>query len=100
VQYLSRSSPYMISADDVYLTSGCAQAIKIIYSVLASHMVPTSSSKANCESPSMSWKRGTLISYLRKTGRLTLTEPCGNVYTYEHLPKVSATKGPFDRALK
>ncbi|CAO2147002.1 unnamed protein product [Urochloa humidicola] len=34
-KHLSRDLPYELSPDDVYLTSGCAQAIEIICSVLA-----------------------------------------------------------------
>ncbi|OEL25529.1 Nicotianamine aminotransferase A [Dichanthelium oligosanthes] len=34
-QYLSRDLPYDLPADDVYLTSGCTQAIEILCSVLA-----------------------------------------------------------------
>lgn len=35
-EYISRDLPYQLSPDDVYLTSGCAQAMEIILTVLAS----------------------------------------------------------------
>ncbi|KAE8768991.1 putative aminotransferase TAT2 [Hordeum vulgare] len=34
-EYLSRDLPYELSPDDIYLTSGCVQAIEIMISVLA-----------------------------------------------------------------
>ena len=36
-QSLSRDLPYELSSDDVYLTSGCAQAIEVVCSALARH---------------------------------------------------------------
>nr|CAB3490020.1 unnamed protein product [Digitaria exilis] len=115
-QYLSRDLPYELSADDVYLTSGCAQAIEIVCSVLARHgannillprpgylfyearavfngmearyfdLVPDRGWEIDLDSLQALADRNTVAMVIVNPGN-----PCGNVYTYEHLAKVADT---------
>nr|CAB3491760.1 unnamed protein product [Digitaria exilis] len=115
-QYLSRDLPYELSADDVYLTSGCAQAIEIVCSVLARHgannillprpgylfyearavfngmearyfdLVPDRGWEVDLDSLQAIADGNTVAMVIVNPGN-----PCGNVYTYEHLAKVADT---------
>ncbi|XP_062197170.1 nicotianamine aminotransferase 1-like [Phragmites australis] len=114
-QYLSRDLPYELSANDVYLTSGCTQAIEIICSVLArpganillprpGYMFYEARSVFNGMEaryfnllPDKGWEvdlddlqaladKNTVAMVIVNPGN-----PCGNVYTYEHLAKIAET---------
>ncbi|GJN40472.1 hypothetical protein PR202_gb29687 [Eleusine coracana subsp. coracana] len=80
--YLSRDLPNKLSPDNVYLTSGCAQAIEIICSVLArpEWEVDIAGVQALAD-------KNTIAMVIVNPGN-----PCGNVYTNEHLAKASAAK--------
>ncbi|RCV38521.1 hypothetical protein SETIT_8G149600v2 [Setaria italica] len=112
-QYLSRDLPYELSADDVYLTSGCTQAIEIVCSVLARHganvllprpgylfyearavlngmearyfdLVAERGWEVDLDGVQALADRNTVAMVIVNPGN-----PCGNVYTYEHLAKVA-----------
>ncbi|CAL4984126.1 unnamed protein product [Urochloa decumbens] len=114
-QYLSRDLPYELSADDVYLTSGCAQAIEVVCSALARHganillprpgylfyharavfngmevryfdLVPERGWEVDLDSLQALADRNTVAMVIVNPGN-----PCGNVYTHEHLGKVAET---------
>ncbi|XP_062183211.1 nicotianamine aminotransferase 1-like [Phragmites australis] len=114
-QYLSRNLPYELSADDVYLSSGCAQAIEIICSVLARpganillprpgylfykaraifngmevryfDLVPDRGWEVDLDGLQALADKNTVAMVIVNPGN-----PCGNVYTYEHLAKIAET---------
>ncbi|CAD6256735.1 unnamed protein product [Miscanthus lutarioriparius] len=114
-QYLSHDLPYALSPDDVYLTSGCAQAIKIICSVLARpganilvprpgylfyearavfngmearyfDLLPEKDWEVDIDGVQALADKNTVAMVIVNPGN-----PCGNVYTYEHLAKVADT---------
>ena len=113
-QYLSRDLPYELSANDVYLTSGCAQAIEVVCSALARHganillprpgylfyearavfngmearyfdLVPERGWEVDLDGLQALADGNTVAMVIVNPGN-----PCGNVYTYEHLGKASA----------
>ncbi|WVZ51252.1 hypothetical protein U9M48_002412 [Paspalum notatum var. saurae] len=115
-QYLSRDLPYELSADDVYLTSGCAQAIEIISSVLARpganilfprpgylfyearaafngmeaqyfDLVPDRGWEVDIDNLRAVADKNTVAMVIVNPGN-----PCGNVYTYEHLAKAETAR--------
>ncbi|GJN04632.1 hypothetical protein PR202_ga22196 [Eleusine coracana subsp. coracana] len=114
--YLSRDLPNKLSPDDVYLTSGCAQAIEIICSVLARpganillprpgylfyearavfngmearyfDLLPEKDWEVDIAGVQALADKNTIAMVIVNPGN-----PCGNVYTYEHLAKASAAK--------
>ncbi|XP_044955762.1 nicotianamine aminotransferase 1-like isoform X2 [Hordeum vulgare subsp. vulgare] len=118
-RHLSLDLPYELSPDDVYLTSGCCQAIEIVCSVLAGrpgaassnillprpgylfyearaafngmearyfHLLPDSDWEADLDAVEALADRNTVAMVLVNPGN-----PCGNVYTYDHLAKVAET---------
>ncbi|CAO2149220.1 unnamed protein product [Urochloa humidicola] len=112
-QYLSRDLPYELSPDDVFLTSGCAQAIEVVCSVIARpganillprpgylfyearavfngmearyfDLVPERGWEVDLDGLQEIADRNTVAMVIVNPGN-----PCGNVYTYEHLAKVA-----------
>ena len=110
--YLSRDLPYALSPDDVYLTTGCKQAIEIVLTVLdrpgANILFPRPYYpfyEAYAESkhlevrhfdlnPEKGWEvdlqsvealadENTVAIVILNPGN-----PCGSVYTHQHLKKV------------
>ncbi|KAI3859307.1 hypothetical protein MKW98_007688 [Papaver atlanticum] len=114
-EYLSRDLPYTLSADDVCLTSGCRQAIEVIISVLsypgANILIPkpgyphydACASANNLEIrhfdliPEKAWEIDLeAVEDLADENTVAIVvinpgNPCGNVYSYEHLKKVAET---------
>ncbi|KAJ0052418.1 hypothetical protein Pint_02312 [Pistacia integerrima] len=113
--YLNRDLPYTLSPDDVYLTLGCKQAITVILSVLlrpgANILLPrpgwpyyeTFTRQNNVEArlfdllPEKGWEvdldavealadKNTVAMVIINPGN-----PCGNVFTYQHLQKIAET---------
>ncbi|KAL6654103.1 hypothetical protein ACP70R_007568 [Stipagrostis hirtigluma subsp. patula] len=114
-QFLSRDLPYKLSADDVFLTSGCTQSIETICSVLARpganiliprpgfllhearavfngmearyfNLVPDRGWEVDLDGLQALADKNTVAMVIVNPGN-----PCGNVYTYEHLAKVAET---------
>lgn len=114
-RHLSRDLPYELSADDIYLTSGCAQAIEIICSALARpganilfprpgylfyearavfngmearyfDLLPKKGWEVDLDGVQALADKNTVAMVIVNPGN-----PCGNVYTYEHLAKVAET---------
>jgi tyrosine aminotransferase len=114
-RHLSVDLPYELSPDDVYLTSGCSQAIEIVCSVLAGRpgganillprpgylfyearaafngmevryfdLLPESGWEVDLDAVEAIADRNTVGMVIVNPGN-----PCGNVYTYEHLAKAS-----------
>jgi tyrosine aminotransferase len=113
-RYLSRDLPYELSPDDVYLTNGGAQAIEIVCSALARpganillprpgyklyearavfsgmearyfDLVPGEGWEVDTDSVRALADKNTVAVVIINPGN-----PCGNVYSYEHLAKASA----------
>ncbi|KAK3118984.1 hypothetical protein QOZ80_9BG0711890 [Eleusine coracana subsp. coracana] len=113
--YLSRDLPNKLSPDDVYLTSGCTQAIEIICSALARpganillprpgylfyearaifngmearyfDLLPEKDWEVDIAGVQALADKNTIAMVIVNPGN-----PCGNVYTYEHLAKVAET---------
>jgi tyrosine aminotransferase len=113
--YLSRDLPYTLSPDDVYLTIGCTQAIEVMLTVLARPGAnillprpgfPYYEARAACTHlevrhfdllPENGWEvdlqavealadHNTVAMVIINPGN-----PCGNVYSHQHLNKVSCT---------
>ncbi|KAK3118983.1 hypothetical protein QOZ80_9BG0711880 [Eleusine coracana subsp. coracana] len=113
--YLSRDLPNKLSPDNVYLTSGCAQAIEIICSVLARpganillprpgylfyearavfngmearyfDLLPEKEWEVDIAGVQALADKNTIAMVIVNPGN-----PCGNVYTNEHLAKVAET---------
>ncbi|KAM3400457.1 hypothetical protein ACQJBY_005372 [Aegilops geniculata] len=116
-RHLSLDLPYELSPDDVYLTSGCSQAIEIVCSVLAGRpgasnillprpgylfyearaafngmearyfdLLPDSDWEADLGAVEALADGNTVAMVLVNPGN-----PCGNVYSYDHLAKVAET---------
>ncbi|KQJ88214.1 nicotianamine aminotransferase A [Brachypodium distachyon] len=114
-RYLSADLPYELSPDDVFLTGGCSQAIEIVFSALArpgtnvllprpGYLFHEARAKFNGMEtryfdlfPDKGWEvdlgavealadRNTVAMVIVNPGN-----PCGNVYTYDHLAKVAET---------
>ncbi|TVU24786.1 hypothetical protein EJB05_27243 [Eragrostis curvula] len=114
-KHLSRDLPYELSTDDVYLTNGCAQAIEIVCSVLARpganillprpgylfyearavfngmearyfDLLPENGWEVDIDGVQALADKNTIAMVIVNPGN-----PCGNVYTYEHLAKVAET---------
>lgn len=113
--YLNRDLPYKLSSDDVYLTLGCSQAIEVILTVLArpgaNILLPRpgfpyyEARAAHCHLevrhfdllPEKGWEVDLdAVEALADENTVALViinpgNPCGNVYTYQHLQKIAET---------
>ncbi|RZC46623.1 hypothetical protein C5167_039575 [Papaver somniferum] len=114
-EHLSRDLPYKLSTEDVFLTSGCRQAIEIITTVLACpggnilipkpgyphydacavfhnlevrhfDLLPEKAWEVDLDAVEALADENTVAIVIINPGN-----PCGNVYTYEHLKKVAET---------
>ncbi|KAK9285120.1 hypothetical protein L1049_024305 [Liquidambar formosana] len=114
-EYLSRDLPYQLSPDDVYLTLGCTQAIEVILTVLArpgaNILLPTPgfpyyearAAFSHIEArhfdllPEKDWEVDlNSVEALADENTVAMVivnpgNPCGNVFTYQHLKKVAET---------
>lgn len=113
--YLSRNLPYKLFQDDVYVTSGCTQAIELALSILArpgaNILVPRPgfpiyelcAAFRNLEIrrydllPEKGWevdlKAVEALADHQTVGMVIINpgNPCGNVYSYQHLKKIAET---------
>ncbi|TVU32369.1 hypothetical protein EJB05_24096, partial [Eragrostis curvula] len=114
-EYLSRDLPYKLSADDIYLTSGCCQAIDVMISVLAQpgtnillprpgfplyegrttfsnlearhfNLIPDRGWEVDLEAVEALADENTVAIVIVNPGN-----PCGSVYSYDHLAKIAET---------
>nr|CAB3446485.1 unnamed protein product [Digitaria exilis] len=112
-EYLSLDLPYQLSPDDIYLTSGCCQAIDVMISVLAQpgsnillpkpgfplyesrtmfsnlearhfNLIPDRGWEADLESVESLADENTVAMVI-----INPSNPCGSVYSHDHLAKVS-----------
>ncbi|KAJ4957801.1 hypothetical protein NE237_024912 [Protea cynaroides] len=114
-EYLSSNLPYKLSPDDVNLTIGCAQAIEVILSVLsqpdANVLLPrpgfplyeARSAFSHLEFrhfdllPERGWEVDLdAVEALADDNTAAMViinpgNPCGNVYSYQHLQKIAET---------
>ncbi|KAF8765662.1 hypothetical protein HU200_008159 [Digitaria exilis] len=114
-EYLSCDLPYQLSPDDVLLTSGCTQAIETVMSVLgqpgANILLPRPGypkHEAHAVFHNMEVRHYDLVPEKgwevdleavealadENTVAIVITNPnnpCGSVYTYEHLSKIAGT---------
>ncbi|KAH6788905.1 Tyrosine transaminase family protein [Perilla frutescens var. frutescens] len=114
-EYLSKELPYKLSADDVFLTIGCAQALEAVVTVLARPGVnillprpgfPFYEARASFSSlevrhfdlvPEKDWEVDLAsVEALADENTVAMViinpgNPCGNVFKYEHLKKVAET---------
>ncbi|OMO96923.1 Reticulon [Corchorus capsularis] len=113
--YLSQDLPYKLSPDDVYLTVGCNNSIDVIISVLASpsanillprpgylmyesraalsnlqvrhfDLIPDKGWEVDLDSVEALADENTMVMVIINPGN-----PCGSVYTDQHLKKVAET---------
>ncbi|GLT46375.1 hypothetical protein SLA2020_201340 [Shorea laevis] len=89
--HLNRDLPYKLSADDVYVTIGCAQAITVTLEAISS---PT----ANILLPRPGYLGYEAFAAHRQIEvrhydllPKRVGSPCGNVFSYEHLEKIAET---------
>ncbi|MCL7038836.1 hypothetical protein MKW94_002219 [Papaver nudicaule] len=114
-EHLSLHLPYTLSMEDVFLTSGCRQAIEVITTVLACpggnilipkpgyphydacalyhnlqvrhfDLLPEKAWEVDLDAVEALADENTVAIVIINPGN-----PCGNVYTYEHLNKVAET---------
>uniref|UniRef100_A0ACD5ZQV3 Uncharacterized protein n=1 Tax=Avena sativa TaxID=4498 RepID=A0ACD5ZQV3_AVESA len=114
-EYLSRDLPYELSPDDIYLTSGCVQAVEIMISALAqpganillpkpgfplyeartmfSHLedrhfdlIPERGWEVDLESVKALADDNTVAIVIINPGN-----PCGSVYSQDHLAQIAET---------
>ncbi|GAB4859579.1 Nicotianamine aminotransferase 1 [Ancistrocladus abbreviatus] len=114
-EYLSGDLPYKLSPDDVFLTLGCTQAIEITLSALACpganillprpgfpfyearaafgklevrhfDLIPEKGWEVDLDAVEALANENTVAMVIINPGN-----PCGNVYTYQHLQKVAET---------
>lgn len=114
-EYLNRDLPYELSPDDVHLTIGCTQAIELSLSTLARPGAnillprpgfPYYEARAACSHlevrhfelvPEKSWEVDlNAVEALADENTVAIViinpgNPCGNVYSYEHLKKIAET---------
>lgn len=112
--YLSRDLPYKLQSDDVYVTNGCTQAIEITLSILARpganillprpgfpiyglcaafrhlearyfDLLPEKQWEVDLKAVEDLADHNTIAIVVINPGN-----PCGNVYTYQHLREVCA----------
>ena len=113
--YLSRDLPYKLSLDDAFVTSGCTQAIDVALSSLARpgvnillprpgfpiyelcaafrhlevrhfNLLPEKGWEVDLDAVEALADRNTVGMVIINPGN-----PCGNVYTYQHLKKIAET---------
>lgn len=114
-EYLSRDLPYELSPDDIYLTSGCVQAVEIMVSVLAQpganillprpgfplyesrttfsrlevrhfDLVPERGWEVDLDSVRALADENTVAIVVINPGN-----PCGSVYSHDHLAQIAET---------
>ncbi|KAL5730467.1 zinc-finger protein [Ranunculus cassubicifolius] len=114
-EYLSKDLPYKLSPDDVFLTIGCSQAIEVILTVLARpganillprpgfpyyearasfgglefrhfDLLPERGWEVDLDAVEALADENTVAMLIINPGN-----PCGNVFTYQHLKKVAET---------
>ncbi|CAN6244096.1 unnamed protein product [Urochloa humidicola] len=114
-EYLSRDLPYQLSPEDIYLTSGCCQAIEVMISVLAQpgsnillpkpgfpmyesrttfsklearhfNLIPEQGWAADLESVEALADENTVAMVI-----INPSNPCGSVYSHDHLAKIAET---------
>ncbi|KAL1206595.1 putative aminotransferase TAT2 [Cardamine amara subsp. amara] len=114
-EYLSRDLPYKLSQDDVFITSGCTQAIDVALAMLARPMAnillprpgfpiyELCAKFRNLEVryfdllPENGWEIDLdAVESLADENTVALVvinpgNPCGNVYSYQHLMKIAET---------
>ncbi|GMY10171.1 nicotianamine aminotransferase 1-like [Fagus crenata] len=114
-EHLSKDFPYQLSPDDVYLTVGCTQAIEIVVSVLARPNAnillprpgyPQYEARTSCSNlearhfdliPERGWEVDfDSVEALADENTVAMViinpnNPCGNVFTYQHLKKIAET---------
>lgn len=112
-EYLSRDLPYKLSTDDIFLTAGCSQAIEIALYVLARPGAnillprpgfPFYEARAGVSGlevrhfdllPEKGWEIDLeAVEALADDNTVAMVvinpgNPCGNVFTYQHLAEVS-----------
>lgn len=111
-EYLNRDLPHKLSGEDVYMTLGCTQAIETVLSVLArphaNILLPRPGFpfyEARCAFsklearhfdllPDQNWEVDLdAVEALTDSNTVAMViinpgNPCGNVYSYQHLSKV------------
>ncbi|KAI9086705.1 hypothetical protein K1719_031299 [Acacia pycnantha] len=114
-EHLSSDLPFQLSPDDVYITIGCTQAINIMISVLARPGAnillprpgyPQYEARAACNGlevrhfellPERGWEIDIdALEDLADDNTVAMviinpSNPCGNVFTYQHLKRVAET---------
>ncbi|XP_072964943.1 nicotianamine aminotransferase 1-like [Typha angustifolia] len=114
-EYLSRDLPYKLSPDDIFLTGGCSQAIEVVISVLARpganillprpgfpayeartafdglearhfDLIPEKGWEIDLEAVKALADENTAAMVI-----INPNNPCGNVFTYQHLAEVAET---------
>ncbi|KAL4589052.1 hypothetical protein LXL04_001954 [Taraxacum kok-saghyz] len=112
-EYLSKDLPYKLTADDVYITAGCTQAIEVAISILARpnanilvpkpgfpiyelcaafrnveirhfNLIPENNWEVNLDEVDTLVDHNTVAIVVINPGN-----PCGNVYSYQHLKKIA-----------